>query len=51
MRGLKRHRSAQTVAAGHAFGQNLHRGHYTIAADEPTRRRLRLAFGELARAI
>jgi transposase, IS6 family len=27
MRGLKRHRSTQTVAAGHAFVQNLRRGH------------------------
>ena len=51
MRGLKRHRSARTVAAGHAFVQNLRRGHYEIATDEPTRHRLRLAFDELARAI
>ena len=28
MRGLKRHRSAQTLAAGHAFVQNFRRGHY-----------------------
>jgi transposase, IS6 family len=27
MRGLKGHRSARTVAAGHAFVQNLRRGH------------------------
>jgi len=27
MRGLKRHRSTRTVAAGHAFVQNLRRGH------------------------
>jgi transposase, IS6 family len=33
MRGLKRHRSARTLAAGHAFVQNLRRGHYDIAAD------------------
>ena len=51
MRGLKRHRSAGTVATGHAFVQNLRRGHYEIATDEPTRHRLRLAFDELARAI
>jgi transposase, IS6 family len=28
MRGLKRHRSARILAAGHAFVQNLRRGHY-----------------------
>jgi transposase-like protein len=51
MRGLKRRRSARTVAAGHAFVQNLRRGHYEITTDEPARHRLRLAFDELARAI
>ena len=29
MRTLRRHRSAQTIAAGHAFVQNLRRGHFT----------------------
>jgi transposase-like protein len=28
MRGLKRHRSARTLAAGHAFVQNLRCAHY-----------------------
>jgi transposase-like protein len=51
MRGLKRHRAARTVATGHAFVQNLRRGNYEIATDEPIRHRLRLAFDELARAI
>jgi transposase, IS6 family len=51
MRGLKRHSSARMVAAGHAFVQNLRRDQYEIAADEPTRHRLRLAFDELAHAI
>jgi hypothetical protein len=37
MRGLKRHRSARTVAAGHAFVQNLLRGHYEIATEQPER--------------
>jgi transposase, IS6 family len=50
-RGLQRHRSARTVAAGHACVQNLRRGHYAVASDEPTRHRLRLAFDELVRAI
>ena len=35
MRGLKRHRSARILAAGHAFVQNLRRGHYDIATDVP----------------
>jgi len=35
MRGLKRHRSARTLAAGHAFVQNLRRGHDDIATDVP----------------
>jgi len=35
MRGLKRHRSARTLAAGHAFVQNLRRGHYAMATDAP----------------
>jgi len=48
MRGLKRHRSARVLAAGHAFAQNLRRGHYDIATDTPGRHRLRIAFDELA---
>ena len=35
MRGLKRHRSARIMAAGHAFIQNLRRGHYELATDVP----------------
>ena len=51
MRGLKRHRSARILAAGHAFVQNLRRGHYDIATDTPDLCKLRTIFGELARAI
>ena len=51
MRGLKRHRSARILAAGHAFIQNLHRGHYELATDAPARHRLREAFDQLAMAI
>jgi IS6 family transposase len=51
MRGLKRHRSARTLAVGHAFVQNLRRGHYDIATDTPSRHRLRIAFDDLALAI
>jgi IS6 family transposase len=43
MRGLRRFRSAQTLAEGHAFVQNLCRGHYEIATDEPEHDRLRIA--------
>ena len=41
MRGLKRHRSAQIVSTGHAFVQNIRRGHYELAIDVPGRHRLR----------
>jgi hypothetical protein len=51
MRGLKRHRSARILAAGHAFVQNLRRGHYDIATDTPDRHRLRIAFDDLALTI
>jgi IS6 family transposase len=51
MRGLKRFRSAQTLAAGHAFVQNVRRGHYEIATDEPAHDRLRIAFAQLAVCI
>jgi transposase-like protein len=51
MRGLKRHRSARTVAAGHAFVQNRRRTHYDIATHVPDRHRLRVAFNDLAMAI
>jgi len=48
MRGLKRLASARTVAAGHAFVQNLRRGHYEISAEVPVQDRIRVAFDELA---
>ena len=51
MRGLKRPCSARILAAGHAFVQNLHRGHYELATDVPARHRLREAFDQLAMAI
>jgi transposase-like protein len=51
MRGLKQDRSARTVIAGHAFVQNVRRGHYELAVEAPTNRRVELAFGELALAI
>ena len=51
MRGLKRVQSARTLVAGHAFVQNLRRGHYAIVADHPPRDRVRAAFEELASCI
>ncbi len=51
MRGLKRDRSLRTVAAGHAFIQNVRRGHYELAVDVPVRDRVALAWAELAVAI
>jgi hypothetical protein len=44
-------RTAQTVIAGHAFVQNLRRGHYEIATETPPRLRLAAAFTGLATAI
>lgn len=51
MRGLKRDRSARLIVAGHAFVQNLRRGHYELAIDQPASRRLAVAFTELAVAM
>jgi IS6 family transposase len=39
------------VFAGHAFVQNLRRGHYELAVEEPTNRRLTVTFDELALVI
>jgi transposase-like protein len=51
MRGLKRDHSARVIIAGHAFVQNLRRGHYELAAEEPVNRRAAIAFAELAVTI
>jgi IS6 family transposase len=51
MRGLKQDRSARVIIAGQAFVQNVRRGHYELAAEEPANRRLAVAFDELAVAI
>ena len=51
MRGLKQDRSARIVIAGHAFVQNVRRGHYELAIDGPVNRRVTVAFNELALAI
>ena len=51
MRGLRTDRTAQTVIAGHAFMQNLRRGHYELGLDTPSVVRAAAAFTELAQAI
>ena len=51
MRGLKRLRSARVITTGHAFVQNLRRGHYELGLDGDPRYRLPAVFAELARAI
>jgi transposase-like protein len=51
MRGLKQDRSARVVIAGHAFVQSLRRGHYELAVQEPTNRRVAVAFDELVLAV
>ena len=51
MRGLKSYRSARILAAGHAFVQNLRRGHYDIATDVSGHHRLQKAFDDLAITI
>jgi transposase-like protein len=51
MRGLKQDRSARVVLVGQAFVQNLRRGRYELAAEEPITRRVPVVFDELALAI
>jgi hypothetical protein len=51
MRGLKQDRSARVIIAGHALMQNVRRGHYELAVEEPTNRRVMFAFDQLAMAI
>jgi transposase-like protein len=51
MRGLRTHRTAQVIIAGHAFVHNLRRGHYELGRDVQPSLRVAAAFTELARAI
>jgi len=51
MRGLKQDRSARVVIAGHALMQNLRRGYYELAVEEPASRRVAVAFDEPAMTI
>ncbi len=51
MRGLKRLATAAVIAVGHAFVQNIQRGHYEPAVDNSPAVRLVAAFTDLARTI
>ena len=51
MRGLKRERTASVIIRGHALMQNIRRGHYELGVDVRTRRRVAVAFTELATTI
>lgn len=52
MRGLRTDRTASNVIRGHAFVQDLRRGHYELGVDASGERlHLAAAFGELAQAI
>ena len=51
MRGLKTDVGARTVIAGHALVQNIRRGFYELATDQPIALRTAVAFTELAQAV
>ena len=51
MRGLRTSRTAQVVIAGHAFVENLRRGHYELGHHVQPTLRVAAAFTELAQAI
>jgi transposase-like protein len=51
MCGFKQDRSARVVIAGHAFVQNVRRGHYELGVEVSANRRVAVAFDELALAI
>jgi transposase, IS6 family len=51
MRGLKEPRSVRVISVGHAFIQNVRRGHYELATDVDPRHRLATAFAELALSV
>ena len=51
MRGLKQLRTARVISTGHAFIQNLRRGHYELGLDVAPRYRLAAVFTELIFAV
>jgi len=51
MRGLKQDPTATVIITGHAFMQNVRRGHYELAVEALASLRVAIAFAELATAI
>jgi transposase, IS6 family len=51
MRGLTQLRCARVISAGHAFVQNIRRGHDELGTEEVPNFRVLAAFDELALAI
>jgi transposase-like protein len=51
MRGLKTDHAARIIIAGHAFIQNIRRGHYELGVADTVTLRVRAAVDELALAI
>jgi hypothetical protein len=51
MRGLKQLRCARVITAGHAFVQNLRRGHYELGTEETVNLRVLAAFNELEQCL
>ena len=51
MRGLKTDRTARIIIRGHAFMQNLRRGHYELGIETEAHQRAADAFDELSRMI
>jgi transposase, IS6 family len=51
MRGLKQLRCARVISTGHAFVQNIRRGHYELGIEKTTTLRVMAAFTELTLAI
>jgi transposase, IS6 family len=48
---LKRDHTARVIVRGHAFMQNLRRGHYELTVEADPHRRVAIGFAELARTI
>jgi transposase, IS6 family len=51
MRGLHKLRSVCVISTGHAFVQNLRRGHYELGLHVDPKHRIPAAFAELLHAI
>jgi transposase, IS6 family len=51
MRGFKQLRCARVITAGHAFIQNIRRGHYELGTEQTVNLRVPAAFDELVMAI